>query len=64
MAARLGNVLYWTAVLLALGWLILISYLASIAETGGQTLFWLIGVGGAAIIWLIGRAFRYILSAI
>lgn len=55
MAARLGNVLYWAAVLLALGWLALISYLASIALTGGETLFWLIGVGGAAHYYLDDR---------
>jgi hypothetical protein len=60
MAARLGNVLYWTATTIA----VLLALLAArLYEFGGSEPLAIWGVIiVAALVWLIGRACRYILA--
>jgi hypothetical protein len=63
---RFGNVLYWTACLLAGVITLYALVVATIADTAGDTaaddIFALLLVGAAVIIWLIGRGCRYVLA--
>jgi hypothetical protein len=67
MIVRIGNVLYWSACAVALGWL-----LAASAATlpdwpfgwmfglTGAAVIWMVGVIGAALIWAVGRGVKYV----
>ena len=59
MLAGLGNVLYWTACLLALATLFLF---ASVAVHDSHVTLGAFGVVIALLIWLVGRACRYVLA--
>jgi hypothetical protein len=62
MLARLGDVLYWLACLLALG---LIGFIVFAMSTTTRTDAWSelpIWVGIAGLIWLAGRGVRYVLA--
>lgn len=66
MAARLGNVLYWTGCILALLALI-VGTLTAVGDTADPVdyrwyLFALFGAGPALALWLVGRACRYVLA--
>jgi hypothetical protein len=62
MAARLGELLYWTATILAglivIG--VIAGYISSINE--GEAIIPVVALLVAAVIWLIGRACRAILG--
>jgi hypothetical protein len=60
MAARLGNVLYWAAILLALIHVGLAIHVWAQAASDVGAVWALVAFG--VIIFLIGRAFRYVLS--
>jgi hypothetical protein len=63
MVARLGNVLYWAACVLAVGWLAFWLYAIRMNGGRGDTGLGLaVTFGGAAVIWLIARATRYVLT--
>ncbi len=60
MAARLGNVLFWTGILIAGAWLWLAAEVGILKNTSdGQSLA--LAYGGAGFVVLIGWALRYIL---
>jgi len=63
MLARLGNVIYWVATIIAIAVLVLLGYGALLG--GGQANPFAQGVFaiGAIIVWLFGWACRYILAA-
>jgi len=51
MTAHLGNVPYWTACILWLGWL---GFLATSAEQQPDWYFaWMVSLAGAAVIWIV-----------
>jgi hypothetical protein len=54
MAARLGNALFWTSILIAGGWVWLNYHLGQ----ENTAITW----GGAGLAWLVGRACQYILG--
>jgi hypothetical protein len=62
MAARLGNVLYWTACIIAALFLALAGTQLFVAPHQNQQFVMIASVVIAAIVWLIGRAIRYILT--
>jgi hypothetical protein len=62
MVARLGNVLYWGACLVA-GLLALIAAYAMVFGTGEDRVFIDTALAVIAlIVWLVGRACRYVLA--
>lgn len=60
MAARLGNALYFAAILLALTAIGLAIYIWTQPAPQAATLWFLAIVGG--VVFLIGRGFRYVLA--
>jgi hypothetical protein len=64
MIARLGDVLYWAACVVAVSWLAFWLYAIGISGGRCNTVVGLaITFGGAAVIWMIARAIRYVLMA-
>lgn len=63
MAARLGNVAYWTACILAVAWIAMVYFGIESAPKPDWSMFFMVGALPAFIIWAIGRAVRYVLSA-
>ena len=62
MAARLGNVLYWTACGIA-ALLLLMAAATAIMGSGADIEFFIaFEVAAAAGVWLLGRAIRYVLE--
>ena len=60
MAARLGNVLFWTGILIAGAWLRFAAEIGLLKNpSDGQSL--VVAYGGVGIVVLIGWALRYIL---
>jgi hypothetical protein len=62
MAARLGNVLYRTACLLAVLWVAFILFITATLTVPDWTIATPIAAAGALIIWTIGWAVRYVLA--
>jgi hypothetical protein len=61
MAARLGQVLYWTATGISI---LVLAFAAYEAITfGPETVVLMAQIGIAAVTWLIGRALLYVLPA-
>ena len=62
MAARLGNVFYWTFSILAVLWLGFCVWwlIAPGAKVSASTIA--ITVGGAVALWAVGRAVRQVLA--
>jgi hypothetical protein len=62
MVARLGNVLYWAASLIA-GLLALIAAYAMVFGTGEDRVFIDTALAViAVVVWLVGRACRYVVA--
>jgi hypothetical protein len=62
MAARLGNVLYRTACILAALWGAFILFVTATLPLPDWTIATPVAAAGALVIWSIGRAVRYALS--
>jgi len=62
MAARLGNVIYWTACIGAVAWAILVLVLTANLAHPDWTIYAPIAIVGAVVIWSFGRAARYVLA--
>jgi hypothetical protein len=60
MAGRLGQVLSWTANIIALAILALFGFIGLYDNSLGGSLF--VGVVVAVVIWLVGRGVRYVLA--
>jgi len=62
MAARLGEVLYWAASLIAVLILGIVAYGALFGGGRAEPFALVVFVGGAVAVWLIGIACRYVLA--
>jgi hypothetical protein len=62
MAARLGDVLYWAACLIAGLFLVLAGGQFVFGGDSDRVIFAIILLAIAIITWLIGRAIRYVLA--
>jgi hypothetical protein len=62
MAARLGNVLYRTACILAVLWVAFILFITATLPIPDWTIATPVAGAGALIIWTIGWAVRYVLA--
>lgn len=61
MLARLGNVIYWAACIVAALWLVPIGIV--IASPGSEAVLWCsIYAAASALSWAVGRAVRYVLA--
>jgi len=62
MAARLGDVLYRTACIIAVLWVAFVLIVTATLSLPDWTIATPIAAAGAILIWIIGRAARYVLS--
>jgi hypothetical protein len=62
MAARLGNILYWTACAAAVLWALFIFAATATLERPDWTIGTPVAIAGSFVIWGIGRVVRRFLS--
>jgi hypothetical protein len=62
MAARLGNILYWTACAAAVLWALFIFAATATLEHPDWTIWTPLAIVGSLIIWGTGRVVRWFLS--
>jgi hypothetical protein len=62
IVARLGNVLYWTASLVAVAFLVLGGLVAILNRGPDGPFIAAIFIGIGVVAWLVGRACRYVLA--